>query len=77
MPHTLASSRRPNLPSEEEFPEISPDSLPAAAWQSVVHDSVKSIRFGVVQIVIHDSRVVQIERTERTRFDLPHATARR
>jgi len=32
---------------------------------------VKAVRYGVVQIVIHDSKVVQIERTERTRFDVP------
>ena len=42
-------------------------------WLSVVTDSVKSIRYGVVQIVVHDSKVVQIERTERTRFDVPQA----
>jgi hypothetical protein len=27
------------------------------------------MRFGVVQIVVHDSRVVQIERTEKLRLD--------
>jgi hypothetical protein len=26
------------------------------------------MQFGVIQIVVHDSRVVQVERTERTRF---------
>jgi hypothetical protein len=31
------------------------------------------MRFGVVQIVVHDSKVVQIERTERMRFDVPPA----
>jgi hypothetical protein len=35
----------------------------------VVRQNVQGLRFGVVQIVIHDSRVVQIERTERTRLD--------
>jgi hypothetical protein len=30
---------------------------------------VSSLRFGVVQIVVHDSRVVQIERTEKTRLE--------
>ncbi len=38
-------------------------------WLEVVRQHVDSLRFGVVQIVVHDSRVTQIERTERVRFD--------
>jgi hypothetical protein len=38
-------------------------------WLSIVREKVESLRFGVVQIVIHDSKVTQIERTERTRID--------
>jgi hypothetical protein len=45
--------------------------IESAPWLSMVADKVKSIRFGVVQIVVHDSKVVQIERTERTRFEVP------
>lgn len=40
-------------------------------WLALVADKVKSLHFGVVQIVVHDSRVVQVERTERHRFDVP------
>ena len=43
----------------------------ASAWISVVAEKVNTMRFGVVQIVVHDSKVVQIERTERTRFEVP------
>jgi len=32
-------------------------------------EAVRSIKYGSIEIVIHDSRVVQIERTEKTRFD--------
>ncbi len=32
-------------------------------WIEVVAKQVGSLRFGVVQIVVHDSRVAQIERT--------------
>jgi hypothetical protein len=39
-------------------------------WLDVVHEKVESLRFGVVQIIVHDSKVVQIERTEKTRMDL-------
>ena len=39
------------------------------AWVHVVQNQIGSLRFGVVQIVVHDSRVVQIERTEKVRLD--------
>ncbi len=35
----------------------------------LVQGQVEAMRFGVVQIVVHDSRVVQIERTEKLRLD--------
>ncbi len=35
----------------------------------IVQDQIGSLRFGIIQIVVHDSRVVQIERTEKLRFD--------
>lgn len=44
-----------------------------ANWQKVVAEQVGNLRFGVVQIVVHDSRVVQIERTEKVRL-APHAS---
>jgi hypothetical protein len=41
----------------------------AQPWLSVVANQVESVRFGIVQIVVHDSRVVQIDRTEKLRID--------
>ena len=38
-------------------------------WEEIVRKQVKSMRFGLVQLVIHDGRVVQIERTEKLRLD--------
>ena len=35
------------------------------AWMAVVRQQVEKTEFGVIQIVIHDSRVVRIERTEK------------
>jgi hypothetical protein len=43
------------------------DNLPE--WLSIVREKVETLRYGVVQIVIHDSKVTQIERTERTRIE--------
>lgn len=37
-------------------------------WLEIVRQKVESLRYGVVQIVVHDSRVTQIERTEKTRI---------
>jgi hypothetical protein len=32
-------------------------------------DAVRSIRYGSVEVVIHDSRVVQVTRTEKIRLE--------
>ena len=38
-------------------------------WLEVVRQHVGSLRYGVVQIVVHDAQVTQIERTERVRLE--------
>ena len=48
------------------MPPSNPQS--SADWLEIVRQNVQSLRFGVVQIVVHDSRVTQIERTEKTRL---------
>lgn len=37
-------------------------------WLRLVQEKVESLRYGVVQLVVHDGRVTQIERTEKTRL---------
>ena len=37
-------------------------------WVALVREKVESLRYGVVQLVVHDGRVTQIERTEKTRL---------
>ena len=37
-------------------------------WLELVIQHVGSLRYGVVEIVVHDSRVIQIEKTERVRL---------
>ena len=39
------------------------------AWVELVRRQVGSLRYGVVQIVLHDSQVTQVEKTERVRLD--------
>ncbi|HEX7863244.1 MAG TPA: DUF2292 domain-containing protein [Verrucomicrobiae bacterium] len=40
-------------------------------WVQLVKQSVKGLQFGVVQIVVHNAKVVQIEKTEKLRIDQP------
>lgn len=43
-------------------------------WIALVREKVESLRYGIVQLVVHDGRITQIERTEKTR--LPAASGR-
>jgi hypothetical protein len=53
-------------------PEHDLHPAPAASepeWLAIVRSKVRDLRYGVVQVVVHDGRVTQIERTERTRIE--------
>lgn len=50
----------PSLKIEDE------ETLPQ--WLEIVRRQVASLRFGTVQIVVHDSEVTQIDKTERVRL---------
>ena len=43
----------------------------APDWLSLVQQKVEGLTYGVVQLVVHDGRVTQIERTEKTRLNPP------
>ncbi len=51
------------IPSERSTPDGS-----KADWLEVVRQNVASLRFGSVQITVHDGRVTQVESVEKTRF---------
>lgn len=53
----------------EKAKNQAPEKLPA--WLQLVREHVGSLKFGTVQISVHDSRVVQVERVEKLRFDKP------
>jgi len=38
-------------------------------WNERIVSSLNGMEYGAVQIIVHDGRIVQIERTERKRFD--------
>jgi hypothetical protein len=39
-----------------------------AAWERTVRRAVASLRYGSVEVVVHDGRVVQVETREKVRF---------
>jgi hypothetical protein len=49
----------------------SPDDAPPLppALLSELRQALRSIRYGAIELVIHDGRVVQLERHEKVRFD--------
>lgn len=57
--------------------ENTPQAGGADKWLEVVRRQVNSLNFGVVQIVVHGSRVVQSERTEKIRLENPIALSNR
>lgn len=51
------------IPTERSSPHDS-----KADWLEVVRQNVGNLRFGSVQITVHDGRVTQVESIEKTRF---------
>jgi hypothetical protein len=49
------------------------DSAGKQDWLEIVRQQVGSLRYGLVEIVVHDSQVTQIEKTERVRLDKPRS----
>jgi len=43
-------------------------------WLELVRKQVASLKFGTVQIIVHDSRVTQVDRVEKVRLDFPSPT---
>jgi hypothetical protein len=41
-------------------------------WLELVRRQVSSLKFGTVQITVHDARVTQVERVEKVRLDRPN-----
>ncbi|MEF3303693.1 YezD family protein [Paenibacillus sp. GYB003] len=46
-------------------------------WTERILSSVSGLEYGSVQIIVHDGKIVQIERTERKRFEAAHSDQNR
>lgn len=57
--------------SERHTGEFSAKPPTKDGWLDLVQQHVRSLRYGVVQVVVHDGRVIQIEKTERVRLEKP------
>lgn len=46
-----------------------------ALWLERIAGSLNGLEYGTVQIVVHDGAIMQIDRTERRRFEAEEARA--
>ncbi len=51
-----------HMPTHESSPDI----------KTTLLEAIKGIRYGSVEFIIHDSKIVQIERKEKVRIDTTH-----
>jgi len=42
-------------------------------WQERILEQVEGLQYGQILITVHDGQIVQIDRTERTRYQLSSA----
>lgn len=54
--------------SNSDFNASASDLDQSSDWVALVREKVEGLRFGVVELVVHDGRVTQIERTEKIRL---------
>jgi hypothetical protein len=47
------------------------------AWERTVREAVESLRYGSVEVLVHDGRVVQVETRRKVRFPQPRPTDER
>jgi hypothetical protein len=50
---------------------VDTDTSLESAWLQAVRQAVRGLAYGSVEVVIHDGRVVQIERREKVRLEPP------
>jgi hypothetical protein len=56
--------------SEKRQPEAP---IPAGDWPQTIASKVNSVKYGSVQVVVQDGQVIQINSTDKVRFDQPQS----
>jgi hypothetical protein len=46
-------------------------------WEQIISQRIGRLRFGAIQLVVHDGRVTQVETTEKTRLPAENQSASR
>lgn len=54
---------------------IEPPKPPPTDWHDVADKKLASMRYGAIHLIVQDSKVIQIETTERVRFEKPLPTS--
>ncbi len=65
-------NRRPRLSLPTPALDVAPGAAPVAALSEEEVAVIRAIRgtaFGAIEVVLHQARIVQVVRSEKTRFD--------
>ena len=46
-------------------------------WEQIISQRIGRLKFGAIQLVVHDGRVTQVETTEKTRLPAANQPAAR
>ena len=49
----------------------------ADEWLKRIKEQLAGVQYGIVQITVHNGQIVQIDRTERSRFDTVKSPSQR
>ena len=67
---------QPTVPATVDPVADDPLPMPPALLKELCQ-ALRAIRYGAIELVIHDGRVVQLERREKVRFDVGLTDQRR
>jgi hypothetical protein len=69
----MSGSAKPSSPAPEPFPALQGDEvatyLPLRADERAVIEAIRELPFGAVEVVVHQSRIVQIAKTQKLRVE--------
>lgn len=65
------------MKTKNDFSSATAAAVGSPQWLELVRSRVDGLRFGVVQIIVHEGRVTQVESTERFRLPAEAGTSER
>lgn len=74
----MSTAKKPVSPStpavESAFRPAPVDTALIEDWLVYVRNKVETVRYGSLQIIVHDGRITQVESTEKFRLQPPSRT---